>query len=227
LPAAAAGKVVVAFFGRLSSEKAPDIFVEIARTLSSCGGLFFVMTGEGPEREKTLALIREYGLEDHFHVPGFVDNVEPLMRVSDIIVLPSRIDGMPLVVLEAQALGKPVVASRVGSLPLMVEHESSGFLCEISDLPEFCRRILLLANDPGLRKKMGLLGHQNIQTAYRADRMLAAYEDLFQRTPKSSTLDGQSHTIDRLSEYRPAILRLSRVGPTRKGGDASEDLNRR
>jgi O-antigen biosynthesis protein len=185
LPAAAAGKVVVAFFGRLSSEKAPDIFVEIARTLSSCGELFFVMTGEGPEREKTLALIRKYGLEDQFHAPGFVDNVEPLMRASDIIVLPSRIDGMPLAVLEAQALGKPVVASRVGSLPFMIEHESSGFLCEISDVPEFCRRILLLANDPRLRKEMGLSAQRNFQAAHSADQMLEAYEHVFQSGRKN------------------------------------------
>jgi O-antigen biosynthesis protein len=180
LPAAAAGKVVVSFFGRLSSEKAPDIFVEIARSLSSYTELFFVMTGEGPERENTLALIRKYGLEAHFHAPGFVDNVEPLMRASDIVVLPSKIDGMPLVVLEAQALGKPVVASRVGSLPCMIEHESSAFLCEISDVPEFSRRILLLANDQRLRQKMGSSARRNFQAAYSADQMLAAYEHVFQ-----------------------------------------------
>jgi glycosyltransferase involved in cell wall biosynthesis len=184
LPAAARGKIIVSFFGRLSPEKAPDLFVDIARELSSHRELFFVMTGEGPEREQVLARIQKRRLGERFYTPGFVDDVVPLMRATDIVVLPSRVDGMPLAVLEAQALGKPVVASRVGSLPEIIEDQASGFLCDIGDVAAFCRRILQLARDPELRARMGIAAQQNVARKYSADIMLDAYERVFQSTAK-------------------------------------------
>ena len=87
------------------------------------------MTGEGPEWRKVQKLAARRGLLDHLYMPGFVQDVRPLMELSGIVVLTSSVDGMPLVVLEAQALGKPVVASAVGSLPEMVMNGESGFLC--------------------------------------------------------------------------------------------------
>jgi glycosyltransferase involved in cell wall biosynthesis len=185
LPAAARGKVIVAFFGRLSPEKAPDLFVEIARELMPHSDLFFLMTGEGPERENVLAQIRKYKLGDRIFTPGFVEDVLPLMRAADIMVLPSRIDGMPLAVLECQALGKPVVASRVGSLPVMIEDQKTGFLCDPGDVPAFCANILRLARDPDLRRRMQVVARQSVARKYSVERMLAAYEAVFQAVGKN------------------------------------------
>ncbi len=180
LPEAARGKIVVGFFGRLSEEKGPDLFVEIAHALSSHANLFFVMTGVGPEREKVLEQIRKYHLEDRIHAPGFVENVIPLMRAADIVVLPSRLDGMPLAVLEAGALGKPVVASWVGSLPSMIEEGKTGFLCEIGDIAAFSKRILELAGDPKLREGMKAAARELVRRKYSAERMVESYEEVFQ-----------------------------------------------
>lgn len=176
LPAAARGRILIGFFGRLSREKAADVFVEIVRALAKEPDLFFIMTGEGPERDCIRDQIRKYGLEDRIYAPGFVENVEPLMRAADIVVLPSRIDGMPLALLEAGALGKPVVASRVGSIPTIVQdHE---FLCEAGDVSAFCRSILRLARDPELRQRMGAAARSRVDARYSSDRMLEAYERL-------------------------------------------------
>lgn len=175
LPPESRGKVIVGFFGRLSEEKGPDLFVEIARRLAGRGDLYFVMTGEGPEREKVMSQIRKHGLERCIYAPGFVREVLPLMRSADMVVLPSRIDGMPLAVLEAQAIGKPVIASRVGSLPSMVADGESGFLCGIGDVNAFCARIELLAGDRRLRERMGAAGSERVRREYSAERMLDAY----------------------------------------------------
>ncbi len=193
LSAAAQGKIIVSFFGRLSAEKAPDLFVDIANALHSRGDLFFVMTGDGPERQRVLARIRKHGLEDRFYTPGFVDDVVPLMQATDIVVLPSRVDGMPLTVLEAQALGKPVVASRVGSLPEMIEDKVSGFLCDVADVSGFCQRILQLASDPDLRERMGIAAQQIGLKKFSADGMLDNYEQVFQNARE----DAQQKTIAR------------------------------
>jgi O-antigen biosynthesis protein len=171
--------VIVGFFGRMSEEKAPDLFVEIARKLAVHRDLFFVMTGEGPEREDVLRRIQRYDLTDRIYTPGFVDDVLPLMRSVDIVVLPSRIDGMPLAVLECQALGKVVVASRVGSLPAMIDDGKSGFLCEPGDVDAFCRRILDLAQDPTLRERMQTAALHSLAERHGAEHMLKAYEHVF------------------------------------------------
>jgi O-antigen biosynthesis protein len=171
--------VIVGFFGRMSEEKAPDLFVEIARQLAGHRNLFFVMTGEGPERENVLRQIHRYDLTDRIYAPGFVDDVLPLMRSVDIVVVPSRIDGMPLTVLECQALGKVVVASRVGSLPAMIDDGKSGFLCEPGDVGAFCRRILDLAQDSGLRERMQAQARQSVAERHDAEDMLKAYEHVF------------------------------------------------
>jgi glycosyltransferase involved in cell wall biosynthesis len=101
------------------------------------------------------------------------------MRAADIVVLPSRIDGMPLVVLEAQALGKPVVASRVGSLPAMIADGETGFLCGVDDTDAFCRRILELARDRDRRERMGRAGRRLVMERYDAQRMVERYCEVF------------------------------------------------
>lgn len=173
------GKVTVSFFGRLAPEKGPDIFVEIVRRLSSRSELSFVMTGDGVERAKVEGLIAKYGLTNRILTPGFVEDVEPLMQATDIVVLPSRIDGMPLAVLEAQARAKPVVASRVGSLPHMIAHEQSGFLCDPGDVAAFCERIVQLASDAELRQRMGREGRRLIAQNHNAARMFELYQQVF------------------------------------------------
>jgi glycosyltransferase involved in cell wall biosynthesis len=63
------------------------------------------------------------------------------MSASDIVVVPSLLDGMPLVVLESQARGKVVVASSVGSIPSMISDGDTGFLCPPGEVPAFVRRV--------------------------------------------------------------------------------------
>jgi glycosyltransferase involved in cell wall biosynthesis len=192
LPAASKGKTVVGFFGRLSPEKGPDLFVEIARKLKLTEEFFFVMTGDGPERQKVLEQIHRNGLENRIYAPGFVPDVSPLMQATDIVVLPSRLDGMPLVVLEAQALGKPVVASKVGSLAEMISHAETGFLCDPADVAGFCDRILMLARDPSLRDRVGAAARQSVLANYGAERMLEAYQRVFQAVQCNSRLRGKT-----------------------------------
>jgi glycosyltransferase involved in cell wall biosynthesis len=185
LPAASHEKIIVAYFGRLSYEKGPDRFVEIVRRLSRDSSLYFVMTGEGPEREKVFNLIRDYGLTDRIYTPGFVDDIQALMNAVDIVVLPSRIDGMPLAVLEAQALGKSVVASRIGSLPEMISEAQTGFLCEPDDVNLFCERISSLAHDPGMRARIGAAARVSVTEKYSSGRMIEQYHRVFHQIGKS------------------------------------------
>ena len=145
---------IIGYFGRWSEEKGPDLFVEIARTVASGTDATFVMTGDGPMREQVNCLIRQYQLTDRIRTPGFVPEAASLMAEVDVVVIPSRLDGMPLVVLEAMALGKPVVASAVGSIPEVIDAGRTGFLCQPGDITAFAAQVLALARDRGLRDRI-------------------------------------------------------------------------
>jgi glycosyltransferase involved in cell wall biosynthesis len=175
LPPSFQGKFLVSFFGRLSIEKAPADFVEIARRLRSHDEIRFLMTGEGQEQTAVLALIKRYGLESRIHTPGFVDNLPSLMAMSDAVIVPSRLDGMPLVIFEAQACGKPVVASAVGSIPNVITDGQTGLLCSPGDLAGFAERILRLFRSPGLCRSIGEAARVWVRAHHSAEAMTEKY----------------------------------------------------
>lgn len=175
LPKSFRGKFLISFFGRLSAEKSPADFVKIARHLRSYDEIRFLMTGEGQERASVLALIEKYELQDRIHVPGFVDNVRDLMALSDVVVVPSSVDGMPLVVFEAQAFSKPVVASAVGSIPHVIADGQTGFLCGPGDVKAFAARILELWRSPELCRAMGDAARVWVCANHSAESMTGRY----------------------------------------------------
>ena len=175
LPESFRGKFLVSFFGRLSAEKSPADFVKIARLLRAYDEIRFLMTGEGQERASVLALIEKSELQDRIHVPGFVDDVRDLMSLSDVVVVPSSVDGMPLVVFEAQAFSKPVVASAVGSIPHVIADGRTGFLCKPGDVEAFAARILELWRSPELRRAMGDAARVWVCANHSAESMTARY----------------------------------------------------
>lgn len=177
-----AGKKVAGFFGRMSVEKAPLDFVKIAeKILNKRDDVRFVMTGDGPEMAVLRKEIRRRRLQDRIHLAGFVEDAHEWMAACSFVVLPSHLDGMPLVVLEAQALGKPVIASRVGSVPEMIEDGQTGILCEPGDIDGFANAALRLLDSEELRVSMGEAGRERVRCSFSEETMLKRYFDLFAR----------------------------------------------
>jgi glycosyltransferase involved in cell wall biosynthesis len=181
LPASWNDSFVVGFFGRMSPEKAPADFVEIAQKLKTERNMRFVMTGEGPELKRVMDLIQRYDLSDRLFAPGFVNDPRELMTAVDVVVVPSRLDGMPLVVMEAQALGKPVVASDVGSIPAMIADGVTGLLCSAGDIPTFVNTIRELQNSPDKRIRLGNAARKWAERTHSAEAMVRRYEETFGR----------------------------------------------
>ncbi|MFM0597983.1 glycosyltransferase [Paraburkholderia dilworthii] len=144
------GNVIVGFSGRWSEEKDPLGFVEIAKRLPAGLPVTFVITGTGPlQAELRQAVHNMEFRRGRFVVCGPVPDIGPFLRLYDILLLPSRIDGRPNIVMEALANGAAVIASRVGAVPHMMEEGVQGYLCEPGDYQSFADRIAELATNPG------------------------------------------------------------------------------
>lgn len=168
--------LIVGFSGRWSEEKDPLGFIEIA-ALSSHLPVRFVMTGTGAMRAEIETKLQDANLPDgRFHLAGEVGDVMPWLRSYDVLLLPSRLDGRPVVVLEALALGVPVIASRVGALPELIEHGKNGFLCDPGDVEDFARHLALLVNDMALLARMKEAARAFAEQHLDARQMLDLYE---------------------------------------------------
>ncbi len=145
---ASADDLIVGFSGRWSEEKNPLAFVEIARISNPSAGLRFVMTGTGPMRPAIEQAVAQAGFpQRRFHLLGEVKNIVAAIASYDLLVVPSVLDGRPMVVLEALAMGVPVLASRVGGLPGLVQNGITGWLFHPEDLAGFAARIGEAASD--------------------------------------------------------------------------------
>ena len=124
------------FLGRLSPVKGPDVLLEAVRLLRErLPRAAFVLTGEGQLRAPLEAAVREHHLQEHVFFAGAVarESVAEYLAACDLLVLPSRSEGLPHAVLEAMAFGRPVVASSVGGVPEVVENGVTGLLVPPED----------------------------------------------------------------------------------------------
>lgn len=136
--------LVIGFSGRLSPEKDPLAFIDLAEAARD-PRLRFVMTGAGPlEREVRKRVARSRGAVEFL---GVVDDVHAHMAQLDLLVVPSRLDGRPLAVLEALALGVPVLATRVGGLPELVQDDVTGFTCAAGEVVSLVPVLRALLDD--------------------------------------------------------------------------------
>lgn len=146
---------LIAFVGRLVSEKRPIDFVDIATRLAwRHTDAVFVIAGDGPLRRATEERVRTQGLTSRFRFLGRFDDIPSLMQLASVLVLPSETEGLPLVLMEAAAAGLPVVASDVGGVSEIVENDVSGYTVRAGDLDHFAERIDRILSTPQLREKL-------------------------------------------------------------------------
>jgi O-antigen biosynthesis protein len=173
-------RFVVAFLGRLSEEKGPDVFLEIAAELAEDAGMEFLVCGTGPMESALRDLARRKGLEGRVRFLGRVSTQEFLPSCG-VVVVSSRLDGRPNVVLESLAMGIPVVASRVGGIPALLPADYDSAICESDDVAAFARAIRELADDKERWNRYSAAARKHAEEHFSIAHVGAAYTDLFDR----------------------------------------------
>jgi N-acetyl-alpha-D-glucosaminyl L-malate synthase BshA len=138
-----------------------------------------LMVGDGPEMTEAQRLARSLGLADAVEFLGEQDQVVPLLSASDVFLLPSSQESFGLAALEAMACEVPVVASRVGGLPEVIDNGVTGFLHQLDDLAGMSDSTLRLFTDAVLHRQMGEAARLSAKRRFCDDKIVPIYESLY------------------------------------------------
>jgi len=183
LPARREGLVRIVFLGQLVERKGLDVLIEafarvgVPAELLIAGGDW---SAPGyPAQLRTLA--HQLGVADRIHFENHRRDVGAVLSTADIFVLPSRSDARPRSIIEAMSLGIPVVASEVGGIPSLVQHEQTGLLVPAEDAGALAAALAKMIESPALRKRMGAAGRLHAGEACRPDLTALEYVGLYRR----------------------------------------------
>ncbi len=139
----------------------------------------FVLVGDGPERERLERRAHELGLDGAVHFTGLLDDVRPALWAFDVMLVSSKFEGLPLVVLEAMAASVPVVATAVGGIPEAIENGNSGILIEQPDAEALSRATIELLGTPALSDRLGRAALARVTERYSSEAMQRRLEALY------------------------------------------------
>ena len=157
------GRPIVGMAARPAPEKGFGFLAKVVRyTRERVPNVLFVVAGEHATRSYYERMMCNRGLSDSVRFLGHVSDIGPFYGSCDVVVLTSplvSIEGSPNALLEAMAMARPIVATRVGGVPELVRDLVDGFLDEPNDPSGFAEHVVQLIDDPALRRRMGQSGH--------------------------------------------------------------------
>ena len=139
-----------------------------------------LIVGEGEERAEIERTVQTLGLNEHVRLAGTRSDIPDLLAASDVFLMSSISEGIPLTIIEAMAAGLPVVSTAVGGIPEMVEHEHSGFLAEAGDVGGLARSLKRLWEHPEVRTAVAEAGKDVARKRFSLESMLSGYDRMYQ-----------------------------------------------
>ncbi len=174
---------VVLCVARLAPAKGLEVLLSAMKVIIDRGAeARVVLVGDGPLRERLRRCARDLGIADRVSLEGAVgqDDIGRYYAEADVFCLPSFAEGVPVVLMEAMATGRAVVATRIAGVPELVEDGVSGLLVAPGNVDELAVALDRLASSPEEREKMGLSGHRRVAEEFDAEKCAAQLAKLFQ-----------------------------------------------
>jgi glycosyltransferase involved in cell wall biosynthesis len=167
---------------RMVAAKGGDILLRaVQQVLRTRPDFRLVMAGDGDALPSLIGLARELGVEHAVQFLGEVRDIPALLAQASMFILSSLSEGVSLTVLEAMARGLPVVTTRVGGNPEVVDDPTTGLLVPPSDSCELAAAILKVWSNPELGERMGRAGRERVEHTFEVRQMTRQYEDLYRR----------------------------------------------
>lgn len=174
------GSIVVGSIGWLTNVKGHRVLVDAAAAVKrACPALHVVLIGSGDQREALERQARELGISDAVHLLGHREDVERCLAGFDCFVLPSFNEGMGRALVEAMASGLPVIASRVGGIPALIDDGINGLLVPAGDSGALAHAISLVIRDPERAVQLGRRAKAGIGSTFGIQAMVHAVEAVY------------------------------------------------
>lgn len=173
------GRPLVGIVGRLVPIKNHAMFLEVAQRVVRERDAGFVVVGDGELRQPLEREAAERGLKDRTYFLGWRRDLDTIYADLDVVALTSINEGTPVTLIEGMAAGRPVVATRVGGVADVVEHERSGLLVDSGDAEACARAVLRLLGDRALGERLGREGRERALARYGAERLVGDVRRLY------------------------------------------------
>ena len=171
---------VIGTVGRLSPQKDyPTLLQAASAVVAACPRAVFLVLGDGDLRLALEKRAEELGLGESFRFLGYRENVMAMVSAFDIFALSSLWEGLPLAVLEAMALARPVVATAVPGTAEALAQGGAGFTVPLRDHNSLAERIIELVEDPEQARRMGAEGRRQVEARFSRERMVGEHEALY------------------------------------------------
>jgi glycosyltransferase involved in cell wall biosynthesis len=139
-----------------------------------------VICGEGPLKAELLEKVENLGISDKVFFTGFISDVKSALEKMDVFVMPSLTEGMPIVLLEAMALGKFIIATGVGGIPQMLDKGRAGVVVEAESASSIAKAIKSLELDNAAAESRARVAKQVFDTRFSSLKMAESYLNLYQ-----------------------------------------------
>lgn len=174
------GRKLLVAIGRLEEQKGFRWLVSTARQwLGPLGDCHLLIVGDGPQRRYLEALAARQGMAHRIHFAGFRPDVPEILAASSLLLLPSRWEGMPNVVMEAMASGLPVVATQVEGLGELFGPLAAEQTILYGHTEQLAHRVAQLLGDEARCRQLGFQNQQRIREHFSLERMVQAYQELW------------------------------------------------
>ena len=180
------GAPIVMHSSNFRPVKRVDVVYDVFRRATQKTGAILVFIGDGPDRSALQARVHADGMVDRVRFAGEQGDLPKWLSAADVFLLPSAQESFGMAALEAMACEVPVVASRVGGLPEVIEDGVTGFLCDVADVAAMSAQTERLLRDAGLRSTVGRAAAELVRTKYHTNAVVPLYEDFYREVLATS-----------------------------------------
>lgn len=160
-----------------------EIFARVNRALPAR----LLLIGDGPDRSAAEFLAQRLGIADRVDFVGKQENVNELLPLADLMLMPSEMESFGLAALEAMACRVPAVATRVGGVPELIDDGVNGLLFDVGDVDSMAEGAISILSDPELLERMSTAARCTAQDHFCASRIIPLYERYYERIVEEST----------------------------------------
>ena len=177
------GKFLVGTISILRSWKGHKYFLEaIPEVIKSVKNVEFLVVGDGPQKINLEKLVQKLGLKKYVTFLGYREDIPAILASLDLLVHPSTgHEGVPQIILQALAMKKPVIATKVGSIPEVIKNNYTGILIDPANSSQLSKAIIFLLQNQDLASSLGEKGRKLVETRYSFSRMLDCIEQIYQK----------------------------------------------